>query len=61
MSNKEKTAFHALSSAETAALLKTDPGKGLHPAEAAARLKKYGRNRLEKKKKRSWIRKIYYS
>ena len=56
MSSSENTAFHALSPEETADILKTDAKAGLHPAEAAARLKKYGKNKLEKKKKKGILK-----
>ena len=58
MSSSENTAFHALSPEETADILKTDAKAGLHPAEAAARLKKYGKNKLEKKKKKGILQRF---
>ena len=55
MSNQETAVFCALSAQETAERLKTDTHAGLKPSEAAARLRKYGRNRIEKKKKKSFL------
>jgi magnesium-transporting ATPase (P-type) len=45
-------AWHALSRAEVLARLAIDPGKGLEPSEASARLQKYGPNRLPEGKRR---------
>ncbi len=52
VSSGTETLWHALSIAETAKLLDTDPAKGLNPAEAADRLAEYGPNRLPEGKKR---------
>lgn len=46
------TAWHAIPQNEVAERLATSSGKGLDPAEAEARLRKYGPNRLPEGKKR---------
>ena len=47
----EPKAFETLSVKQTCEALQTDPVKGLSQEEAAARLQKYGKNKLEEKKK----------
>src|SRR5262245_18716822 len=46
-------AWHAMAQAEVVQRLATDPERGLAPAEASARLEKYGPNRLPEGRKRS--------
>ena len=60
---KEKTKeilYETLTVDQTAEALQTDLKKGLTQAEAEERLRKYGPNKLEEKKKDSWI-KIFFS
>lgn len=54
MDNK-KIAYETLNSADTIANLETDLEKGLTSEEAESRLLKYGENKLEEKKKKSWF------
>lgn len=56
----QKTTFETLSAEQTCAELQTDATVGLSEAEAAARLEKYGKNKLEEKKKMSPIA-IFFS
>ena len=51
----EPKAFETLSVKQTCEELQTDPVRGLSQEEAAARLQKYGKNKLEEKKKLSPI------
>ena len=51
-----KVSFEAVSISDTVKGLDTDLEKGLRDEEAKARLLKYGPNKLEEKKKKSWIR-----
>lgn len=53
---KQNVNYEALSLNDTLTLLETDKDKGLTSEEAAKRLEKYGKNKLEEKKKKSWIR-----
>ena len=55
-SKDEKISYETKSINETKSLLDTDLEKGLSEEEAQARLLKYGPNKLEEKKKKSWIR-----
>ena len=48
--------FEQKTSNEVIASLNSDAEKGLSSAEAKARLEKYGPNKLQEKKKKSWIR-----
>ncbi len=52
---KEKE-FETVSDSEVLKLLETDPEKGLSSKEAASRLAKFGPNKLQEEKKKSWIR-----
>ena len=54
--SKEKIAFETLTSKQIEEGLKTDFKKGLSSEEAKKRLEKFGPNKLEEKKKKSWIR-----
>ncbi|MCR4911651.1 MAG: cation-translocating P-type ATPase [Bacilli bacterium] len=54
--NKE---FETISSEDAIKLLDTDVESGLTSEEAKARLEKYGPNKLEEKKKKSWV-KIFF-
>ncbi len=58
MANRKNAAFHALSVKDAAEILKTDIEAGLRSAEAAARLQKYGKNKLEKKKKKNFFQRF---
>ena len=59
-SPKEKVAFETLSEKDVEVALNTDIQKGLTSEEAKARLEKFGPNKLQEKKKDSWI-KIFFS
>ena len=48
--------FEQKTSNEVIASLNSDAEKGLSSIEAKARLEKYGPNKLQEKKKKSWIR-----
>ncbi len=50
------TAFETLTVEQTQTLLKTDIERGLTSEEAKIRLEKYGPNKLQEKKKKSWLR-----
>ena len=52
---KEKE-FETVSDSEVLKLLETDPERGLSSEEAASRLAKFGPNKLQEEKKKSWIR-----
>ena len=52
---KEKQ-FETVSESDVLSLLETDPEKGLTSEEASARLAKFGPNKLQEEKKKSWIR-----
>ena len=52
---KEKQ-FETVSESDVLSLLETDPEKGLISEEASARLAKFGPNKLQEEKKKSWIR-----
>ena len=56
----ETKEFETLSLKETCEALQTDAVNGLSAEEAAARLQKYGKNKLEEKKKMSPIA-IFFS
>ena len=58
MSERTRTAFHAVSGKDAVNILKTDEKRGLRGAEAEARLSKYGRNALKKGKKKSFFRRF---
>ena len=51
--------WHSISYTKTAAELKTDIVNGLTSAEAAKRLKKYGRNVLTQKKQKGVLLKFF--
>ncbi len=50
--------FHEISAAAAAKQLKTDQKNGLDDREAGARLLRYGRNRIDEKKKKPFIRRF---
>ncbi len=54
--NNKKIAYESLTIEQTKQALSTDIDKGLTNEEAKARLEKYGPNKLQEKKKKSWIR-----
>lgn len=56
MEDFKNTQFETKTNKETVSFLLSDEEKGLSEAEAKARLEKYGPNKLEEKKKKSWIR-----
>ncbi|MBR2341783.1 MAG: cation-translocating P-type ATPase [Clostridia bacterium] len=51
-----ETKFETLTVEQTEKLLETNAENGLSAAEAQARLEKFGPNKLQEKKKKSWIR-----
>lgn len=51
--------WHAMTSKEAAAQLRTDPVRGLSPGEARARLEEYGPNRLEQAGRRSLLLRLW--
>ncbi|MFA6666873.1 MAG: HAD-IC family P-type ATPase, partial [Bacilli bacterium] len=54
-SSKKKIAYETLNTKQVEEGLQTNIKEGLTSVEAAERLKKYGPNKLEEKKKKSWI------
>ena len=48
--------YETISSKDSVSFLLSDAEKGLSESEAKARLEKYGPNKLQEKKKKSWIR-----
>ena len=50
------TPYETLTVEQTVAALETDVENGLSSAEAKRRLEKYGPNKLQEKKKKSWLR-----
>lgn len=60
MEEKEKISFETKTIEETFELLDTDKEQGLTSEEAAIRLEKYGRNKLQEKKKKN-IFQIFFS
>lgn len=52
---KKQVAFETLTSKQVEEALQTDVEKGLTSEEAKIRLEKYGPNKLEEKKKKSWF------
>mgnify|MGYP002523690743 CR=1 FL=1 len=53
---ENRLAYETCSKEQTISNFETDPIKGLSSEEAQIRLQKYGPNKLEEKKKKSWIR-----
>ena len=56
MEEFKKTQFETKSSSDSVSFLLSNEEKGLSEAEAKIRLEKYGPNKLEEKKKKSWVR-----
>lgn len=56
MEEIKNTQFETKTDKETVSFLLSDSEKGISEAEAKARLEKYGPNKLEEKKKKSWVR-----
>ena len=56
MEEFKNTQFETKTDKETVSFLISDTEKGLTEAEAKARLEKYGPNKLEEKKKKTWVR-----
>ena len=56
MEELKKQEFETISQEQTVSVLLSDSENGLSSDEAKARLEKYGPNKLEEKKKKSWIR-----
>ena len=56
MDELKKIEFETVSDSEVLKALESDPEKGLGEQEAKARLEKFGPNKLQEKKKKSWIR-----
>lgn len=56
MEEFKNTQFETKSSKDAVSFLLSDSELGLSDAEAKARLEKYGPNKLEEKKKKSWVR-----
>ena len=56
MDELKKIDFETVSDSEVLKALESDPEQGLTESEAKARLEKFGPNKLEEKKKKSWIR-----
>ena len=50
------TAYETMTVEQSAQALQTDLENGLTTEEAQRRLEKYGPNKLQEKKKKSWIR-----
>src|SRR5215472_3242482 len=55
----DAAAWHSLTPAEVVERLQTNTEKGLDPAEASARLKKYGPNRLPQGRKRGTLARFF--
>ena len=53
---KDVISYETLNINQTLEALQTDPNKGLSEEEAQKRLELYGENKLQEKKKKSWIR-----
>ena len=56
MEELKKIEFETVSDSDALSALESDPEKGLSEQEAKDRLAKFGPNKLEEKKKKSWIR-----
>lgn len=56
MIEEKNIQFETVSDTESLKLLETNTEKGLTSEEAKARLEKFGPNKLEEKKKKSWVR-----
>ena len=56
MIDQKDIAFETVKDSDVLLALESDPEKGLTSEEASARLAKFGPNKLEEKKKKSWIR-----
>ena len=56
MEEIKNTQFETKTDKEAVSFLVSDAEKGLSESEAKARLEKYGPNKLEEKKKKSWVR-----
>ena len=56
MDELKKIEFETVSDSEVLKALESDPEQGLSEQEAKERLAKFGPNKLEEKKKKSWIR-----
>ncbi len=56
VATQKKVAFETLSVKQVEEALKTDIEKGLSSQEAKERLERFGPNKLQEKKKKSWIR-----
>ena len=56
MEELKKIEFETVSDSEVLKALESDPEQGLSEQEAKERLEKFGPNKLEEKKKKSWIR-----
>ena len=59
MNEIQEKQFETVSDSDVLKVLETDSEKGLSSQEAADRLAKFGPNKLQEEKKKSWIR-IYY-
>ena len=57
-SGSDSTQWHALTAEQVEERLRVDPERGLDPAEAAARLKTYGPNRLPQGKKKGPLMRV---
>ena len=53
---KDVISYETLNINQSLEVLQTDPNKGLSEEEAQKRLELYGENKLQEKKKKSWIR-----
>ena len=56
MNEERNVSFETISDSEVLKTLESNPSKGLTSEEAKERLAKFGPNKLEEKKKKSWIR-----
>ena len=56
MDELKKIDFETVTDSEVLKALESDPEQGLSESEAKVRLEKFGPNKLEEKKKKSWIR-----